>query len=394
VNLNIFMDCLPTYTPVIKRTITFLCVLSMLSACSNRNTQTKTVPDASGMVEKSLSDPEATPLANSLFSNLDKLAADHVLLGHQDALAYGMGWAGEPFRTDINDAYGDHPAIFGWDLGHMGDPENIDGVPFEKMVTWAIDAYEKGGINTYSWHMRNYAIGGTSWDTDSCVEACLPGGEINALYLEKLDQAADFFSSLRTRDGELIPVIFRPFHEMTGGWFWWGTRSCSPDQYKTIFRYTIDYLRKEKGLHQLIIAYSTDVFSSADQYMTFYPGDDYVDVMAFDDYHGLRDGESAKETILRLEIVDSLSTAHRKLMAISETGLETIPDEKWFTGVILSTLDKSPATRKASWILFWRNGRPDHFYAPYPGHSSVPDFTEFMNHSLMVSLSELPSMYQ
>ena len=379
---------------MITRNIAFLGMMVLAVSCSNRNTPTEDGPVNGDPPEKSLSDKEATPLASALYSNLDKLAKDHVLLGHQDALAYGMGWSGDPFRTDINDAYGDHPAVFGWDLGHMGDPENIDGVPFEKMVTWAIAAYERGGINTYSWHMRNYAVGGTSWDTDSCVEACLPGGEINDLYLEKLDQAAAFFSSLKSGDGALIPVIFRPFHEMTGGWFWWGTRSCSPEQYKEIFRYTIDYLRNEKGMHQLIIAYSTDIFTSADQYMTFYPGDEYVDVMAFDDYHGLRNRESAKETILRLQIVDSLSTAHRKLMAVSETGLETIPDAAWFTGVILSTLNHSPSTRKASWILFWRNGRPDHFYAPYPGHSSVPDFEEFMDHQLMISLSELPPMYK
>jgi mannan endo-1,4-beta-mannosidase len=305
-----------------------------------------------------------------------------------------MGWAGDPFRTDINDAYGDHPAIFGWDLGHMGDPENIDGVPFDKMATWAREAYQKGGINTFSWHMRNYAMGGTSWDTDSCVEACLPGGAVNALYLEKLDLAAQFFASLKTENGELIPVIFRPFHEMTGGWFWWGTRSCSPEKYQELFRYTIDYLRNEKQLHQLIIAYSTDVFSTAGQYMTFYPGDRYVDVMAFDDYQGLSKRESMSQTVMRLGILDSLSTAHHKLMAISETGLETIPDEKWFTGVVLSTLKANPSTRKAAWILFWRNGRPDHFYVPYPGHSTVPDFTAFMNDSLMLSLSELPPMYR
>jgi mannan endo-1,4-beta-mannosidase len=369
-------------------------MLTLLMACGQPNVQKNNESVEGSPPVLVLSDQEATPMASALYSNLGKLAPTRVLVGHQDALAYGMGWKGDAFRTDINDAYGDHPAVFGWDLGHMGDAENIDGVPFDRMVTWAIAAYEKGGINTYSWHMRNYAVEGTSWDTDSCVQACLPGGAVHAKYVEKLDQAAAFFSSLRTSGGELIPVVFRPFHEMTGGWFWWGTRSCSPAQYKEIFRYTIDYLRHEKGMHQLIIAYSTDVFTTAEQYMTFYPGDDYVDVMAFDDYRGLSNRESASETIHRLEILDSLSTVHHKLMAIAETGLETIPDEHWFTGVILSTLDHSPSTRKAAWILFWRNGRPDHFYAPYPGHSSVPDFTEFMNDSLMVSLSELPSMYK
>ena len=341
----------------------------------------------------SLSDPDASQMAKVLFNNLYELSTDHVLLGHQDALAYGMGWKGEEFRTDINDVLGDHPAVFGWDLGHMGDEQNIDGVPFKDMQKWAIAVYEKGGVNTYSWHMRNYAIAGTSWDKDSCVEACLPGGEVHELYLERLDQAAEFFSALRTENGDLIPVIFRPFHEMTGGWFWWGHGNCSAEQYKELFRFTIDYLRKEKGLRQLIIAYSSDRFKTTEEYMESYPGDDYVDVMAFDDYHGLASKERTPGTIHMLEIIDSLSTQHQKLMAISETGLETIPNDKWFTDVVLHTLNANESTKKAAWILFWRNGRPDHFYAPHPGHPVVPDFIEFMNHDLMLSLSELPDLY-
>lgn len=370
-------------------------MLPLMAACGSRSGQTAASASAAAEVQTpSLSDDEATPMARALYKNLLNLAPDHVLLGHQDALAYGIGWSGDEFRTDINDAYGDYPALFGWDLGHMGDEQNIDGVPFDRMISWAIAAYEKGGINTYSWHMRNYAVGGTAWDTDSCVQACLPGGDLNELYRGKLDQAAQFFSSLRSESGELIPVIFRPFHEMSGGWFWWGTRSCSPEQYRELFRYTIDYLREEKGMHQLIIAYSPDVYSTPEQYMKFYPGDGYVDVMAFDDYHGLNNKKSADETVLRLEILDSLSTAHQKLMAISETGLETIPNERWFTEVVLATLNANASTRKAAYIMFWRNGRPDHFYAPYPGHPSVPDFRQFMDDPLMVSLSELPPMYQ
>jgi len=366
------------------RCLTSLGVLILLHGCqpiSEKNTSFK------------LSDPQASTMATALFSNLQLLSRDHVLLGHQDALAYGMGWKGEEFRTDINDVLGDHPAVFGWDLGHMGEKQNIDDVPFEDMQKWAIAAYEKGGVNTYSWHMRNYAISGSSWDRDSCVEACLPGGEAHELYLERLDQAAEFFSGLVSKSGELIPVIFRPFHEMTGGWFWWGHGNCSAEQYKELFQFTIDYFRKDKGLHQLIIAYSSDRFKTAEEYMDFYPGDDYVDVMAFDDYHGLANKERTSGTIHMLDVLDSLSTQHQKMMAISETGLETIPNEKWFTDVVLHTLDASESTRKAAWILFWRNGRPDHYYAPFPGHPSAPDFIEFMNRDLMLSLSELPDLY-
>lgn len=370
---------------MISRTLTLLGVLFLLHACN-----TATVSETSS----TLSDPSASKMATALFSNLQTISSDHVLVGHQDALAYGMGWKGEAFRTDINDVLGDHPALFGWDLGHIGDPNNIDDVPFEDMKKWAIAVYEKGGVNTYSWHMRNYAISGSSWDKDSCVEACLPGGAVHDIYLEKLDLAADFFSSLKNESGELIPVIFRPFHEMTGSWFWWGKGNTSAEKYKELFQYTIDYFRNEKQLHQLIIAYSSDRFQTTEQYMHFYPGDDYVDVMAFDDYHGLAKKERTPGTIHMLEILDSLSTQHAKMMAISETGLETIPNEKWFTDVVLSTLDANESTRKAAWILFWRNGRPDHYYAPYPEHSSVPDFIEFMNNDMMLSLSELPELYK
>ncbi|MEA3462114.1 MAG: glycosyl hydrolase [Bacteroidota bacterium] len=370
---------------MILRTLAVLGILMAIHGCMP-------APDAADT--PGLSDPKASPMATAFFSNLQLLSADHVLVGHQDALAYGMGWKGEAFRTDINDVLGDHPAVFGWDLGHMGDEQNIDGVPFEDMRDWAIAVYEKGGVNTFSWHMRNYATGGTSWDTDSCVEACLPGGSSHELYLERLDQAAEFFSSLRTESGELIPVIFRPFHEMTGSWFWWGRGNCSARQYRALFQFTIDYFRNIKGLHQLIIAYSSDRFNTTEQYMDFYPGDDYVDVMAFDDYHGLASKERTPGTIHMLEVLDSLSIQHQKLMAISETGLETIPNEKWFTDVVLHTLDANESTRNAVWILFWRNGRPDHFYAPHTGHPSVPDFIEFMNHDLMLSLSELPELYK
>jgi len=369
---------------MILRTLAVLGILIMIHGCAPG-------PDTSAT--PSLSDPKASAMATRLFSKLQEISADHVLVGHQDALAYGMGWKGEVFRTDINDVLGDHPAMFGWDLGHMGDELNIDDVPFEDMKSWAIAVYEKGGVNTFSWHMRNYAMGGSSWDKDSCVEACLPGGAAHQIYLERLDQAAEFFSSLKTETGELIPVIFRPFHEMTGSWFWWGQGNCSAEQYKALFRFTIDYFRNNKGMHQLIIAYSSDRFKTAEQYMTFYPGDKYVDVMAFDDYHGLASKEGSSGTIQILEMLDSLSMRHQKMMAISETGLETIPNEKWFTDVVLHTLNANESTRKATWILFWRNGRPDHYYAPFPGHPSVPDFIEFKNHDLMLSLSELPDLY-
>ncbi|GAJ07822.1 unnamed protein product, partial [marine sediment metagenome] len=154
-----------------------------------------------------------------------------------------------------------------------------------------------------------------------------------------------------------------------------------------------DYFRKVKQFHHIIYVYSTDVFKSAEEYLTFYPGDDYVDVMAFDDYRGLNNKGSTHRTISMLGILDSLAHEHSKMTAISETGLETIPNSEWFTDVFLSTIKTNSATMNASWILFWRNGRPDHFYAPYPGHSSAEDFIRFKEDELTYFLSDIQGIY-
>jgi mannan endo-1,4-beta-mannosidase len=93
------------------RTLTILGILIMVQAC-------KPNPEISS--KEKLSDPKASNMATALFNNLQTLSANHVLVGHQDALAYGMGWKGEAFRTDINDVLDDHPAVFWGARGPQG----------------------------------------------------------------------------------------------------------------------------------------------------------------------------------------------------------------------------------------------------------------------------------
>jgi mannan endo-1,4-beta-mannosidase len=371
--------------------VLILSISLLVSSCISPGGDNQTTADNEAVYV--LSDTLADPLAEILFQNLSRLSDDYILVGHQDALAYGMDWKGDEFRSDINDVCGDFPAVFGWDLGHIGEPENIDGVPFERMKQWIIEVYKRGGINTVSWHIRNIASGGSSWDTSSCVREILPGGEFHQSYIEKLDHMADLFSSLKSGESDLIPLLFRPYHEMNGDWFWWCRKSCTPEEYKALFQFTVDYLRKEKQLHNLIYVYSTDVFSTEEEYLTYYPGDDYVDVLGFDDYHSLVKKETVHGTVAMLEILDALGRAKSKLITISETGVETIPDATWFTKVVLPTLKTNDATMKASWILFWRNGRPDHFYGPHPAHPSAGDFVKFKEDTVTLFLSDTEGIY-
>ena len=370
---------------------TFISLVFLITSCTGKRSGPQRGETGEiGMPADTLADNQA----RTLYSFLRQMQGRGTMIGHEDALAYGMGWKGDAFRTDIHDVCGDFPAVFGWDLGHIGDSANIDGVPFDRMRSWAIEVHRRGGINTCSWHVRNLVTGTNAWDTTSCVKSVLPGGVKHAAFLEKLDQIAGFFKSLRTPDGEPVPVVFRPYHEMSGGWFWWGRDACTPDEYKALYRFTEDYLRNVKQVHNLLYAYSPDVVASAGEYLRTWPGDDYVDVLGLDDYHNMRDRVHSAATVALLDMIDSIATRKSKPYALTETGLVTLPDSTWFTGVVLPVIRADSSTRKACWVLFWRNGRPDHFFAPYPGHPSAPDFIRFREDEATWFLSDVQTLYK
>ena len=233
-------------------------------------------------------DKHATPETIHLYNNLKKSLNKGVMIGHQDDLAYGVNWKYENGRSDIKDVAGDYPAVFGFELGRieLDHPVNLDSVPFDKMCIFIKDAYEHGSVITISWHLNNPLTGKTAWDPSpsNTVVSILPGGEKNTFYNSWLDKVALFFLSLKGVHGEYIPVIFRPFHELNGNWFWWGGKNCTPDELKQLYQYTEKYLRDIKQVHNLLYAYNTDVFQSAAEYLERFPGDDYTDVLGFDTY--------------------------------------------------------------------------------------------------------------
>jgi len=122
-----------------------------------------------------------------------------------------------------------------------------------------------------------------AWNlTNIDISSLLPGGKSNQLFLKNLDLVADFLGNLKDDSGKAIPVIFRPWHEMYGNWFWWGSTTCSDKEYRQLFRFTVEYLRKVKGLNNLLIAFSPDKnFVCKEDYLKRYPGDDVVDILGF-----------------------------------------------------------------------------------------------------------------
>jgi hypothetical protein len=329
-------------------------------------------------------DKQATNETVNLYHNLKKLMNKGFMIGHQDDLAYGVGWKYEEGRSDIKDVTGDYPSVYGFELGRieLDHPVNIDSVPFDKMKHFIQQAYERGGVITVSWHLNNPLTGKTAWDpAPGTVASILPGGEKNELYKTWLDKVAAFFLDLKGKHGEYIPVIFRPFHELNGNWFWWGGKNCTPDELKQLYQFTESYLRDEKHVHHLLYAYNTDKFYSRDEYMERYPGDDYVDVIGFDIYQAYNTGKNEdfiKNADAMLSTLDSIANQRNKIPALTEFGYNGLPDSTWWTSTLLKAID----SHKIIYALAWRNSgyhaRSQYeFYVPYKGQLSSNDFIKF-----------------
>ena len=329
------------------------------------------------------SDKNATKETLNLYNNLKKLLNKGVMFGHQDDLAYGVGWKYENGRSDVKDVAGDYPALYGWELGNIEHelPYNLDSVPFDKMKVFIQQGYERGGVITIGWHGDNPVNEGSAWDTTHAVQSVLPGGSKHELYKTWLDKVAKFLTNLKGKKGEAIPILFRPYHELTGNWFWWGKNTCTPNEFKLLWRFTIDYLRNEKAVHNLLLVYNTASLTTKEDFLERYPGDDVVDIVSFDSYQSGDPGKNnsfVENLGKRFSILEEIAKEKNKIPAFAETGYEAIPYPEWWT----NTLWKAIGDHKISYVLLWRNNGalPNghmHYYAPYKGHPSAKNFMDF-----------------
>lgn len=349
--------------------------------------------------KKSLVDKDATPATQALYRNMEASMQKGIMIGHQDDLAYGHSWYAKPGASDVKAVAGDYPAVTGWELGQVetGADRNLDSVYFSDMKRYIRQVYERGGINTVSWHAGNIATGKTAWDCgqDSVVRSLLPDGSNHQRFLKYLDRVAAFFMDLKDKNGELIPVIFRMYHEHTGSWFWWGAKQCTATEYNELYRMTVQYLRDLKGVHNLLYAFSpADIATEAD-FLSRYPGDAWVDIIGFDTYAygtGQKDIGNYKTKINNgLSVVAKYAGKAGKIPVLSETGMEGVKLKNYFTQVLLPVIQNY----KFSYVLFWRNAfdKPEHFYVPYPGHESAADFVKMANTKGVLLNKEIIPMY-
>jgi mannan endo-1,4-beta-mannosidase len=389
---------------VIKSVLFTISVITLITACG-RN----------GKADDPIGESGKTVRTENMLSNLRAQADSGVyMFGHHDDVVYGIGWESDydndstiGTKSDVKSVCNDFPAVLSFDLGHieLGDDKNLDGVPFKRIRQEIINHFDHGGMITLSWHLNNPLSGGTSWVADSLkdvekntVASVLEGGKQHELFLTWLDKVADFLNSLETPYGVRVPVLFRPWHEHTGSWFWWGQDFCTPEQYKSLWTMTVERL-KDKGVVNALFAYSPGTEPDGDdtKYLERYPGDDIIDVVGLDCYCFAPDADTVKvakfadDLDKNLAMVGKVAKAHNKVMALTETGYEGIKTSDWWTKTLAPVLAKYPI----AYVLVWRNARerPQHHFAPYPGHASTANFVEFYNLKETLFLHDVNGLY-
>ncbi|GAA4185858.1 glycosyl hydrolase [Gryllotalpicola kribbensis] len=341
-------------------------------------------------------DAHATAETRALLARLHELTGIRSFFGHQDDLAYG----------GIEPHVGRMPGIVGFDLGGIEAlaGHNLDGVPFPAMIRQVREAHGRGALVTLSWHSVNpITNGGYGQNTvPMSIASVLPGGECHEKFVRWLDHVAMFVEQLTDASGRPIPIVFRPFHEHTGDWFWWGiggdNPQNSPDEFGALWRFTVEYLRDVAGLHNLLWAISPDrsrlrVDAFEDDYLRGYPGDDFVDVLGIDNYWdaGRADDDRTPDELFddyvaTLEAVARLGEARGKLVAQTETGTPSEPTghaaDPW-TGFLARAADRSELTRRHLWHLAWR----DEVAAP-------SDLARLVGHPLIAFAGDVDDLYR
>ena len=341
--------------------------------------------------------------AQLLTERLTSLQQKGYMAGHQDDPFYGVGWAYEDGRSDVLQTVGDYPAVMGFELGgiEMGDEKNLDSVPFTRIHDELLAHVKRGGIVTVSWHPRNPITtvegggragqaypAGSAWDvTDSTVvKSVLPGGANAEKFQTWMKRVADFMETLKTDDGTPVPIIFRPWHENNGSWFWWGQNLCSDEEFKGLWNLLQDYLIG-RGFDNLLWSYSPNLDGgwTTERFMKRYPGNDRVTLLGEDAYQWGTEEEFISGLTADLDFLTQFAKDNGKLLALTECGFRSMPDSTWYSRVLKPIMDKYPLC----YFLLWRNADNQEFFGPVPSTPCGDDFKKLYEAENILFLKEL-----
>ena len=242
------------------------------------------ISDSTYNVTSSLVNKNSTANTKKLYSFLKDSYGKYVITGQQ----CDGGINGNEFKA-IKNLTGDYPALLGLDMMDYTPSRTALGTS-SSAVDKAIEFHKKGGIVTFCWHwnapteyLNSTANSSDGWwggfytqNSKFDIAKVMNGQDAKGKKLLDRD-IKEIAKQLKRLEKAGVPVIWRPLHEASGGWFWWGAQG--PDAYKKLWKYLYKELTNTYGCNNLIWVYNGQ---SAD----WYPGDEYVDIVGEDIYPG------------------------------------------------------------------------------------------------------------
>ena len=219
--------------------------------------------------------PNANEKAKAILNYLEQLPnkADKRVVSGQFT-NFGAGASLVLFKETFAKT-GHWPAMLGVDYADFGR----GGLTTKTATALCTDFWNQGGLVTISAHLYNpmNPKGGGLRDKGVAIADIIkPGSDTYTRWMQELDTMAEGLKELQDAG---VVVLWRPFHEMNGGWFWWGAQK--PDDFIAVWRHMFDYFTKEKGLNNLLWVYSPNHGTKVKDY---YPGDQYTDIIGLDAY--------------------------------------------------------------------------------------------------------------
>jgi len=346
----------------IKFTLILVLISSMFFSCED---------------DKQLKDRTTSGILKYLASLPDK---NLILSGQECGDGDFIEWQYDRFITDLEDLSGKAPAIVGADYGYKkNDLSKIN----EKLIYH----WNRGGLVTLSWHADNPFLTSNEFnprwnsvenrsfiDLNSLLKSA-PDNDAKERYRKELKSIANALMDLKKLK---ITVLWRPFHEMNGDWYWWGIDRYNNGQtneqaYKSLWKDLYATLTVEYGLDNLIWIYAPSISEDwKASVLSYYPDDDFVDIAGVDSYtkaSAFNDYDSLKKL--------------NKTIGISEIGPIEVSYGKFDETKIIDTL-----VGKASYFLQWYSWSENSKDAAVSIKDNL-NFREMMNDERVITLSDL-----
>ena len=325
--------------------------------------------NASAAPDQPPANTNANPTARAILRYIQGLPGhpDHRVLSGQFTGVGPRAGVSTAIFEGIQQRTGATPAILGMDYSDWSDGGISSAVPNAQ----AIHQWQLGGLVQIEVHCgdpfrTNFTVSGLRDQNVDIAPLLDPNSPAHAIWMKQLDQMAAGLQQLRDAG---VVVLWRPFHEMNGGWFWWGAQK--PEIMIQVWRTMFDYFSYEKHLDNLLWIYAPN---HGDHTADYYPGDHYVDLVGVDAYTDIVDTNHIQGTAEVLALP--------KPFGFAEFGPHNPfdpPGDYNYLRFIAGVQKNFPRT---SWFLSWSDNW---------GLSTNKNVGELLHHPWLVNRADLPA---